>query len=126
MRRHPSPKFRPSLERFEEKCLLSHASPVLHFARHASGLALEGRRTPLAFPSFPRAMATALVPDNGPLTPIVGQVQVDSVKLAPGVFNVSLLTVRNGTGRAIDPRTLSVGVPGGGGAKVFPASKVWS
>src|SRR4051794_38405761 len=126
MRGRPTCKLRPEVERFEARCLLSVGSPRSPFATGASRLVRAPRPTTQHFPVKPQPTAFDLVPDNGALAPIVEQVQVDSVKLTPGVYNVAILAVRNGTGHSIEPRTFSVNVPGSTGPKAFPANNRWN
>lgn len=99
--RRPSRKLRPDLERFEARDLpgagLMDGSGLFGNPRGQAG---RQQLRP------PQIGSIALVPDVGLLVPPFGQVRVDSARLVPGTaYNLSSLTVRNGTSQTFDSRS---------------------
>ena len=79
-------------------------------------------------PTAPLGTLT-LVPDVGTLVPPFGQYLAASSRPVPGaVYNLSFLTVRNGTSRAFDWRSgFSVDIVGQGGFQPFlPKGYLWN
>ncbi len=102
MPRRPSKRFRPGLERFEAKHLLSAGA-----ARAAAHAALATR--------FTLSRITNPTPTNAQLNPPFGQVLVQPSPPAAGkLINVFFVTVRNSTAQTFNASSgLMVGLTGG-------------
>ena len=103
MRRRPFAKFRPALERFEDRQLpnasplTAHAAAVAAHARAvASGDAMSAKKLPTGFLGFRVTNPAHKVPYQ--LLPPFKQVLVQKNQPIPGqVYNVMQVAVRNGT-----------------------------
>ena len=126
MRSRPVVRFRPDLESFETKCLLSAVARVVPAGRLALGSAHP------VFPIFhgvptPHGVF-ALEPDSGVLVAPFVQVRAEPAAPIPGaVYNVALLTVRNGTAQTFGAASgFSVRVSGSSRGASFPlGTAVW-
>jgi hypothetical protein len=119
MRRRPIVKFRPDLERFEEKQLLSAGASAARAARPASGpvsptLPANGSGD-LGIPSgpntpIPKAFMGYRITDPKKglavhITPPFGHVLVQTARPVPGdVYNVCYVIVKNGTHQTFTAR----------------------
>jgi hypothetical protein len=124
---------RPALERIEARDLPSVGAAIA--ASLAPSLAFGGLRRHGIRPVFPTPTPTPsqlgtlrLVGDTGTLTPPFIPVQANGTSPTPGaVYNLSFLTVRNGTSQSFAVGSgFTVGVAGQPGTQAFPTGKtVW-
>jgi hypothetical protein len=150
-RRRSIRKLRPALERLDPKRLpgaglwaaLPHHRRITPFHPHKAAPPLlsgtvpgvapgcsggPGRSIGPELPPPPPLGSFTLVPDSGTLVPPFGQFLVSSSRPVPGaVYNLTFLTIRNGTSQTFDSRSgFSVNVPGQGGFQPFlPKGSLW-
>jgi hypothetical protein len=142
MRRRPIVTFRPDLERFEEKRLLSAGRAAAHAAALRSGAAGEFARA-AASHSAPLAPTGYIAyritnPTGRPvhLVPPFLLVPVQAAKPVPGqIYNVTYVVIRNGTAHTFTAAdNLRIRIPGNSGTKrpvrgnafpVLTGNEVW-
>jgi hypothetical protein len=142
MRRRPIAKFRPDLERFEAKQLLSAGPAATHAAR-AHPAATSGRAAGDATPQLAPSTQTGYLvyritnPSGRPVNflPPFQHVLVQRIQPIPGhVYNVLFVAVRNGTAQTFTAKDdFTVRLPGFTGTKrvinrgfpVLTGDQVW-
>jgi hypothetical protein len=118
---------RPTPERFEEKNL--PGAGLMGAPGHAIQIAGLSRAVPRFSPHLPSRLPQfqtyTLGPDSGQLVPPFGQIRADLTPLVPGsVYNLTFLTVRNGTSQTFNAASgFTVQLPGQGGFQPFLQGK---
>ncbi len=122
MRPRSTLKFRPGLEQFEEKQLLSAGSLTTHAGPRAKDL----RRQP-APPGAFGYLAFRVTQKPYTLVPPFQEVLVQSSQPLPGqVYNVLSIAVKNGTAQTFDASSgFSVRLPGGHAFPILTGTEQW-
>jgi hypothetical protein len=93
-------RFRPTLERLEEKLALSASAPTAHSVSAHLTVPPEGQKPSYGYLLY---RITNPTPFNTKLTPPFTQVLVQTKQPVPGqVYNVLQVSVRNGTAKTFD------------------------
>jgi hypothetical protein len=122
MRQRSTMKFRPGLEQFEEKLLLSAGSLTTHTGSQTKDL----RRQP-APPGTFGYLAFRVTQKPYTLVPPFQQVLVQSRQPVPGqVYNVLSIAVKNGTAQTIGASSgFTVRLPGGHSLPILTGNEQW-
>ena len=100
MHKRPITKFRPGLERLEEKRVLSASATTAHSVSAHLTVPPEGQKPYYGYLVY---RITNPTPFNDKLTPPFTQVLVQTKQPVPGqVYNVLQVSVRNGTAKTFD------------------------
>ncbi len=127
MNRRAIMKFRPGIERFEEKWLMSAGASAAQHANLravAEAAALARRRPP---PEFTLSRITNPTPFNAKLTPPFAQVLVQAPQpVVGGVYNLLFISVRNETFQTFTASSgLTANFSGGLPVSILTGSEQW-